>query len=407
MSAKLGYGFMRLPLTDENDRSSIDYSALYSLVDRFMESGFTYFDTAYNYHNGDSERALKKTLVDRYPRDAFILTDKMPLFMVNTKDDMETIFNEQMERCGVQKFDNYLLHAVSSMYYDLISRVDAFGFLARKKEEGKVGHIGISYHDSAELLDRILTEHPEIELVQLQINYLDWDDPVIESRNCADTARKHGKKIIVMEPVKGGTLARVPEEVEKIMRKKSPDASPASWALRFVASVDGVDTILSGMGAMDQLDDNIKTFKEQRPLDDEDLKVISEARRILKDAIAVPCTSCRYCTKNCPMHINIPGYFSIYNNMKMFGGSASFIGSMYFGNLMMEEGSASSCVGCGRCDRICPQHIKVKDTLSKVNKEILEQARLYNRAFRLMKAKKEYEEKMRCSGGEYVSDTKE
>lgn len=362
---KLGFGLMRLPLVDPADQSSIDIEQFKSMADRFIERGFTYFDTAYPYHGGKSEEALREAVVKRYPREAFTVTSKMPVWAIKEEADMERIFNEQLERCGVEYFDYYWLHALNRERVATIDRVDGWGFLVRKREEGKIRHIGFSFHDGSQLLAEILDNHPEMEYVQLQINYLDWDSPAIESRTCYELCVKHGKPVIVMEPVKGGSLARIPEAVERLFKDYNPDASPASWAIRYCASLPGVLTVLSGMSNIEQLDDNTAYMHDFQPLNDEEQAIITRATEVIRDSIAIPCTACHYCTDGCPQQIAIPEYFSLYNTMQQFPEQKSN-STLYYNLVAKSYGKASECLECGQCEAQCPQHIDIIDNLKLV-----------------------------------------
>jgi predicted aldo/keto reductase-like oxidoreductase len=366
---KLGFGLMRLPLLNADNRSEIDIETMKKMVDCFIERGFTYFDTAYPYHDGKSEEAMREALVRRYPREAFTVTDKLPCWEINTADDMERIFNVQLERCGVDYFDYYWLHSMCVNYCATMDRVDGYGFIAKKKAEGKIRHIGFSFHDTPELLERILTEHPEMEIVQLQINYLDWDSPTIESRKCYEIARRHGKKIIVMEPVKGGALAKVPASAEKLFRDYAPDASSASWAVRYAASLPGVMMVLSGMSNEQQMNDNTSYMSDFKPLNNEELGIIANAKSIIEGGIAIPCTACHYCTDGCPQHIAIPEYFSCYNTLSQFGEVHRINSTVYYNATARTHGKASDCIECGQCEEHCPQHIHIIDELKKVAQE--------------------------------------
>ncbi|MEN2995410.1 MAG: aldo/keto reductase [Acetomicrobium sp.] len=364
---KLGFGLMRLPLKDPDDQESIDLEELKRMVDHFLEKGFTYFDTAYPYHQGKSEVAIRKALVERYPRDSFTLTDKLPTWIATKYEDYEAIFEEQLERCGVTYFDYYLLHSLDTKRYAETSKLGGFEFIKKLKEQGKIRHIGISYHDSASLLDQILTKHPEIEYVQLQINYLDWDSELIQSGKCYEVATKHKKSVIVMEPVKGGYLANVPPEAVKLFKGYHPDMSVASWAIRYAASLENVFMVLSGMSSFEQMVDNVSVMENFIPLNDEEMGIIKEAVEIIKKKVVIPCTACRYCVDGCPKHIAIPEYFAVYNERKTFGPTPVQVS--YYNNLTGEHGKASDCIACGQCEEHCPQHIKIIDALRDVAKE--------------------------------------
>lgn len=368
MMKKLGFGFMRLPQTDPNDPTSVDMALLNKMVDMFLERGFTYFDTAYMYHDFKSEICLREALVKRYPRERFTVASKLPTMRLKCKEDQERIFNEQLEKCGVDYFDYYLLHNLGFSHYEIAKSMDSFAFIQQKKQEGKVKQIGFSYHDTAELLDEILTAHPEVDFVQLQVNYLDWDNESIQSRKCCEVVRSHGKPIVIMEPVKGGTLANVPEAAEALFQKHQPKLSVPSWAIRYAASVEGVMMVLSGMSALDQMEDNTSFMADFQPLDQREYEIIEQAVRIINASIAVPCTACQYCAAGCPQNIAIPKYFELYNAEKQALNSGFSTQKIYYDNYIQSYGKASDCVECRQCEEQCPQHIPIVEHLKEVAK---------------------------------------
>ena len=366
---KLGFGLMRLPLLDPNDDGSVDLELMKKMVDSFLEQGFTYFDTAWMYCGGKSEEAAREALVRRHPRGSFTLTTKLPAYMLRREEDREWLFQEQLRRTGAGYFDYYWLHDVNSHSIQTFDRLNCWDFILEKKRQGLVRHVGFSFHDGPELLDKVLTEHPEMEYVQLQLNYLDWDSLGVQSHACYDVAVKHGKRVIVMEPVKGGTLAKVPAKLEAMFREREPEMSVPSWAIRFAATQENVMVVLSGMSNMEQLLDNTGYMKGFRPLDDEELALMKKAAEIINESIAVPCTGCSYCTVNCPMHIAIPKYFSLYNaDLQELAEKGWTPQGSYYANLTLQFGKASDCIKCGQCEAMCPQHLPIRRYLEDVAK---------------------------------------
>lgn len=370
MMKKLAFGMMRLPVLDENDEASVDYEQVNRMADLFMESGFTFFDTAYPYHMGNSEVAFRKAVVERYPRDSYVVADKLPLFLITSEDQLEPIFTEQLERTGVEYFDYYLMHNVSGFSEPGFLEVDSFTFANRKKQEGKIKHLGLSTHANAEYLDNILTIHPEMEFVLLQINYLDWENEGVESRKCYEVACKHNKPILVMEPLKGGFLADVPPEAEKLMKDYNPDASIVSWALRYVASLDNVRMVLIGPSNFKQLEENIKDFENFMPLNDEEYEILDKVIGIINSNITVECTKCKYCLEACPEEINIPKLFDLYNHEKIQDlGNWTPVGNAYVNySKLPGVGLASDCTECEACIKECPQHINIPEVMKDVAK---------------------------------------
>lgn len=366
---KLGFGLMRLPLLDQNDAGSIDIEQTKQMVDTFIEKGFTYFDTAWMYCKFQSENATKEALVDRHPRDSYTLATKLHAMYIETKEDRDKVFNEQLKKTGVSYFDYYLIHDVNHGNYDKYTKLDCFEWLKEKKEQGLVKKIGFSFHDTAEYLDKILTEHPEVEFVQLQINYADWESVDVQSRKCYEVATKHGKPVIVMEPVKGGKLAMVPEPVEKLFKEYAPDMSVPSWAVRFAASLDNVMMVLSGMSNMEQVLDNTGFMSDLKPLTAEEYEIINKAVKIISENITVSCTGCSYCTDGCPMNIAIPKYFELYNEQKkIVRGEGWKPQKENYLELTKTFGKAADCIECGQCEAVCPQHLPIINHLKDVAK---------------------------------------
>ena len=357
---KLGFGLMRLPMKD----GEVDLEQVKAMVDLFMEKGFTYFDTAYGYLGGKSEMAVRTALVDRYPRESFQLATKLPAWAgANTAEEAKGMFYTSLERTGAGYFDFYLLHNLGDTRTEYFDRYGIWDFVREQKEKGLIRHIGFSFHDKADVLDQVLTAHPEAEFVQLQINYADWESPSIQSRACYEVARKHGKPVIIMEPVKGGALASLPESIAGLLKQANPDASQASWAVRFAASLPGLITVLSGMSTLEQMQDNLSYMEQFQPLTDGEQAVVKQVQQVLASVPQVPCTDCRYCVKGCPMEINIPGVFKAVNTLLIYGNKDGAQGDYNWGT--RQGGKASACIGCGQCQAACPQHIQIIEELKK------------------------------------------
>ena len=366
---KLGFGLMRMPLLDPDNDASVDIEQVKKMVDIFIGRGFTYFDTAIMYNGFASQRVAKVAIVDRYPRESFTLATKLHSAFFNSPEDIERIFNEQLEQTGAGYFDYYLLHGVESGNYLKYEQFDCFNWLLEKKRQGLVKHAGFSFHDTPALLDQILTKHPEMEFVQMQLNYLDWESEWIQSRAVYEMAVKHGKPVVVMEPVKGGTLARVPAEAEALLKTAQPELSIPSWAIRFAASQEHVMMVLSGMSSVEQMMDNTDYMEDFRPLTAEEIALTHKAADIINAQIAIPCTGCSYCTDGCPMQIPIPKYFSLYNedmreDLEEKGWTINFSN---YGKLAENFGKAKDCVACGQCESVCPQHLPIIEFMRKVS----------------------------------------
>ena len=356
-----GFGCMRLAMNgDEVNKDIFD-----QMIDAFIGAGFNYYDTAHGYIGGKSEKAIRDCLVARYPREAYLLTDKLSLFMIDKKEDVAPFFEDQLKCCGVDYFDFYLIHALDRGAYRKALDFGAFEFVSALKEQGRIKHIGISFHDTAEVLDRILSEQPEIEAVQLQINYLDYDDPAVQSKACYDVAVKHGKKVIVMEPVKGGALVNLPEAAEKVLDELN-GGSYASYAIRYAASYPEVFMVLSGMGSMEMMEDNLGYMTDFVPLSDAELAATDKVREIVRTVDQVPCTGCEYCMDPCPMDILMPRVFAAFNSYlaaKATRGEAR--------EALGEMGKkATECIECGACAAVCPQKIEIPEQLKKAVKAL-------------------------------------
>ena len=357
---------MRLPLREAGNQSAIDTETGKEMVAKFLERGFTFFDTAYMYHEGKSEVFFKEAVLDRFPRESFTVTDKMPAMMLHHAHDLERICHEQVERTRVTYYDYYWLHALNKNTVKTLDEIGGWEFMKKLKAEGKVRHIGFSFHDDSATLEQILGNHPEMEFVQLQINYIDWENPGVESRRCYELATKYGKPVIAMEPVKGGSLAQVPQEVKALFEKVHPTWSPASWAIGYVASLPNVMMVLSGMSNMEQLDDNTRFMQDFTPLNEEEQNVIAQAVGLIRKTIAIDCTACHYCTEGCPRHIAIPEYFSMMNTLKQFEKAQKGNTRLYYNRLSEKKGKAGDCIECGQCETVCPQHLPIIDNLKLV-----------------------------------------
>ena len=361
-----GFGCMRLPLKD----GEIDLAETSRMVDYFLEQGFNYFDTAHGYLQGRSETALKTCLTSRHPRDSYILTDKLTGTFFKTEADIRPFFQSQLEACGVDYFDFYLMHAQSATFYQHFKKCRAYETAFALKAEGKIKHVGISFHDHAEVLEQILTDYPEIEVVQIQFNYVDYDDPAVQSRKCYEVCRRHGKPVLVMEPVKGGNLVNLPEEARKVLDELH-GGSPASYAIRFAAGFPGMMMVLSGMSSMEQMKDNLSYMKDFQPLNETELEAVKKVQSIFRGMNLIPCTACRYCTDGCPRQIAIPDLFAVMNTKQIHH---DWNADFYYNNVYTGAGRrASDCIQCGRCEKACPQHLPIRRLLTEIAAEFEKQ----------------------------------
>ena len=357
-----GFGCMRLPMNG----GEINYAEFNKMIDAFIENGFNYFDTAHGYHDGKSEIALRECLVKRYPRDKYILTNKLTNFFFKNEEEVRPFFESQLKICGVDYFDFYLMHAQSRENFAMFKRCRAYEQALEFKAEGKIKHFGISFHDTADVLDEILTEYPQIEVVQIQLNYVDFDNPAVQSGKCYEVCRKHNKPVIIMEPVKGGNLVNLPEEAKKYFDELG-GASPASYAIRFAAGFDGVFMVLSGMSNMAQIQDNISYMKDFKPLNERESKAVENVCAVFKGMNLIPCTACRYCTAGCPKGISIPDLFACLNTKNIYH---DWNANYYYNEVHTKfGGKASSCIECGKCEKACPQHLSIRNLLKDVAKE--------------------------------------
>ena len=364
-SKKFGFGCMRLPMKD----GKIDFGECNRMVDAFMEAGFTYFDTAKGYLGGLSEVAVRECVVKRYPRESFTLTDKLTMNFFDKESDIRNVFEKQMETCGVSYFDYYLMHAQGKVNYEKYKKCRAYEVAQELKAEGKIRHVGLSFHDNAEYLDMILTEHPEVELVQIQLNYVDYDDPGVQSRKCLEVCEKHQKPVVVMEPVKGGSLVNLPAEADRVLKGlngsgNANKSSNAGLAIRFAASCKQVFMVLSGMSSLEQMQDNIATMKDFEPLNETEHAAIKKVCEIFKAQNLIPCTACRYCVDGCPKKILIPDLFADMNAKKQHHDWNS---DYYYNQVHTQgHGKASDCIKCGKCEKACPQHLEIRTLLEQV-----------------------------------------
>lgn len=362
-----GYGCMRLPVLNPEDMTSFDHEKICTLFDRYLDYGFSYFDTAYIYHNYQSELAVRRCLVERHPRDRFRLATKMPLRDVASSEDVGAKFHEQLEKCGVDFFDYYLLHNIGRHVWKKIHDFGIVEFAARQKEEGKIRYLGFSFHDTADFLETVLAEYSSyFDFVQLQINYLDMDQKNIQGRACLKVAEKYGLPVFVMEPCKGGTLIRLPEEAKKILEDYAPERSAAGWAMRFAASQKGVVRVLSGMNEMEQVEDNCSTFRDFKPLNEEEYRILDKVVSVINSQNFIQCTGCEYCTHGCPKNIAIPLFFASYNSIRKATGAALGQYLLYNNVLSSGRGKASDCIKCGKCEAACPQHLPIRKYLNDV-----------------------------------------
>jgi len=354
-----GFGLMRLP----TKALLIDHDELCKMVDMFMEAGFNYFDTAHGYMEMRSESAARKALVERYPRESFVLTNKLSNGFFKTEKNIRPLLDRQLKKCGVEYFDFYLMHALNAESYEKYKKCNAFEVCKQLKAEGKIRHIGISFHDKSDVLRKILSEQPDIEVVQIQFNYLDYDDPTVEGKENLEVCREFNKPVIVMEPVKGGILAKLPEEAQEVFDEMD-GGSAASYAIRYCAGFDGIFMTISGMGNTEMMADNISYMKDFKPLDETEMAAVEKVRDIIDSKNLIDCTGCKYCLEVCPKDVPIPELFACYNSKKQF---KSWNTDMYY-NIVANVGS-SNCIGCGKCEAACPQHLNIRDLFKKVKRE--------------------------------------
>ena len=345
-----GFGMMRLPMAGEE----VDIPQTTAMVDAFLAAGFNYFDTAHPYIRGKSELALRQCLTGRYPRERYLLANKLSGGCIGKEEDLAPFFQSQLEACGVDYFDFYLLHAVGEKNDAHFTQTNCYEFARQLKAQGKVRHLGFSFHDSAAFLDRFLTDHPEMEFVQIQFNYADYEDPNVESRKCYEVCRKHGKPVLVMEPVKGGSLVNLPREALELMQ-----GSPAGYAIRYAAGFEGVVMVLSGMSDMAQMEDNLSFMADFVPLSVEEHRIIDQVRTLYQARHRIPCTACRYCTDGCPANVPIPEIFALLNQKQAGEGQPD----QDYAALPVR---ADACIVCGSCEKACPQHLHIRRLLREI-----------------------------------------
>lgn len=358
----LGFGCMRLPM----DGDKIDIEQFKKMVDVFMANGFNYFDTAHIYHDGESEKAIRKAVSSRYPRESFILTDKLTTNCFNKQEDIRPLFKQQLKDSGVDYFDFYLMHSQDAAIYEKFRRCNAYETALEMQKEGKFRHFGISFHDKAEVLEQILKDYPQIEAVQIQFNYLDYGDPAVDSKRVYEVCEKYGKAVIVMEPVKGGNLVNLPEKAQGILDSLNSGMSNASYAIRFAASFPNMFMVLSGMSDLAQINDNMSYMKDFKPLDEKEMQAVNDVRKAFSEINLIPCTACHYCTSGCPMNISIPELFSCYNHKVNFH---DWNQDYYYAQITRDGGKSSECIECGQCEGICPQHLEIIRLLKDVSGE--------------------------------------